>query len=269
MASALGLDKVSTRTDNVADSGRVDIGFHYNDPEENRSFLVAPIVTPAGMAEVTPGPDFFKEFSQVLIKVNVTDPAYQLAGWKGTDNDAKIDLDPNGLVAQFQWNVLTVLRPSEQDYIRVDIRLESKMVELRARVTGDTAAGEITPTRMMVRRGATVPVSVVLKDKNYAIRWTGTNDDLSQEFINTVTMTPPYSTDPRGRDYKEVIAYLYRPRTIVLGSGGIDYSILDGAAEGDVVIIPTGTHTASPNVQTLVIDKGITISGQILLEPRC
>jgi len=261
MASALGMDQFSTRTDNEKDTGRVDIGFHYNDPQENLSFMVLPVVTPKGKADVTPMAEFFKEFSQVLIKVTVTDPAYQLAGWKGTDNDAKLDLDPNGLVAPFQWNVLTVVRPSQLDYIQVDVKLESKMVELRARVTGATTAGEISPERVMVRRGQTVPVSVLLKDKNYAIRWTGTNDDLSQEFINTVTMAPPYATDPRGRDYKEVIAYLYRPRTIILGPGGIDYSIIDGASEGDVVIIPAGTHTASPRVQTLVIDKGITITG--------
>ncbi len=261
-ASDLGMDQVSTRTDNGSDTGRVDIGFHYNDPEENQTYLLILTASPSGKAVLSPTPDFQREYAQILLTATMTDPDWQLSGWTGTNDDAKRDLDANGNVSPFQWNVLTVLRPAdpdEKDYLEVGIGFESVLVELRARVIGATEAGSIVPQWEMVRRGSTADLAVTLKDRNYIVRWSGTDDDLSTLLTNEVTIQPPYSTDPRGRQFKEVTARLYKPRTWVLGPGGID-RVIDDANDGDIIVVPSGRHDAI-TTQSVYLDRGVTLTG--------
>ncbi len=260
LASTLGMDQVSTRTDNEKDTGRVDIGFHYNDPQPGQTYSLQVTVSPDGAGDLTPNaitaPLTFKQFATVYLTARATDPnTYQFKGWQGTDNDAKIELDSSGYPLDIQHNFVTM----DGNKFLV-IGYEATLIELRARITGTTSAGTINPERIMVRRGSKINLVVTLKDNHYAIRWTGSDDDLARVLTNTVTVQAPYTLDPRGREFKEVTARLFKPRTITMGPGGID-RMIEEAQDGDILVLPPGQHMGSTNsLEPLYIYRDVTLT---------
>ena len=84
LAVLLGLDKYTTRTDNVGDTGTVDLGFHYPIGQEKYKLTVKVIGGEHGT--VKPRGGSFDKFTVVTLRATA-DPGYRVA-WVGTDDDS-------------------------------------------------------------------------------------------------------------------------------------------------------------------------------------
>ena len=94
LASALGFDELTTRTDGTTDTGIVDMGFHYpiSTIPGNRHLLTVRVIGDGGTVEVV-GKDgtataegwLFDKFTEVKLLANVK-TGYELR-WFGTDDD--------------------------------------------------------------------------------------------------------------------------------------------------------------------------------------
>ena len=88
-ANIVGLDRYTTRTDNVPDAGIVDMGFHY--PGAGRYQLTVTVIGPGA---VEPLGGFYHEFSEVTL-VAAPEPGYRVRQWIGTDNDPSWNKNTN------------------------------------------------------------------------------------------------------------------------------------------------------------------------------
>jgi hypothetical protein len=139
-AVVLGLsDPYSTRTDNVFDTGPVDIGYHYRDPVPAQNYLLTTHEVPTGTAVITPASGVYKQYAQVLITA-VADDDYQFVSWQNTDDDSRVDRDPqtNQLLST-QKNIVTM--SSDKNILAF---FETIMITLRTRILAGEA-GTLTP----------------------------------------------------------------------------------------------------------------------------
>jgi hypothetical protein len=82
-AVALGLDKLSTRSDSTGDTGTVDMGFHYSVAQDKYQLTVRVIGGEHGTVKPLGGT--FDRFTVVRLQATA-DPGFQVR-WIGTDND--------------------------------------------------------------------------------------------------------------------------------------------------------------------------------------
>ncbi|MDD5326429.1 MAG: right-handed parallel beta-helix repeat-containing protein [Phycisphaerae bacterium] len=87
-AANLGLDVFTTRTDNIADAGQVDRGYHYPDSTGVEEFQLTASVT-SGEGSISPTSGTYSAGAVVTLTAT---PAvgWQVKGWSGTDNDYSI-----------------------------------------------------------------------------------------------------------------------------------------------------------------------------------
>jgi hypothetical protein len=141
----------STRTDNVKDVGRVDIGFHYNDPCAITYFDLRIYIDPVGTGlvsftdpnrnDINCPPNFYvrgyKQYAQVPLLATPIDPkVYQFKSWQGTDNDALKELT----------NIVTM-----DSNKSVRVQFETILVYLRCRVINGN--GDVSPRSISTRHG--------------------------------------------------------------------------------------------------------------------
>jgi subtilisin family serine protease len=253
-----GMNIYSTRTDNVKDSGQVDIGFHYNDRQAVVNYKLRTFVDPNGKVTIDPNTTkvhTYKQFTVVRLLAAAVDPnKYQFKTWQGTDDDSRRDVDTTGGVRHY-INTVTMDANNKQ----VTAYFEPSMVSLVTLVT--TANGSINrspapddPRRDLYTRGTVVTLTAVPDNPSYRVKWTGTDDDLSSSLVNKVTMY----TD------REVFAEFYAPRMFIVGGGGEPgaYTNLGEAIEdsrnGDVIQIHEG-EWYNMNFPFIVDGKAITI----------
>ena len=261
----LGLDTVSTRTDNESnDVNVVDIGFHYKDSTVIGTFTLIIVRTPNVGGTVTTDPDTmptFKMYSQVQLTA-VPASAYQLQSWRGTDNDA---IDSND-------NVVTML----SDKI-VYVTFETKMIELRVIIDtqGDPSVASSTftlnPNYDNVRtksyyRDALVYITCVPGNASYRIEWSGTGkngapNDGSNNLTNWVQMDAPTGQK------EEVRITFVKPRVLdVPGDYVHIQDAIDAALNKDTVVIGPGVYdideSSNDNFYLTVSGKDITLTSR-------
>jgi parallel beta-helix repeat protein len=250
-ATNLGMNIYSTRTDAVVDSGYVDIGYHYTDlTMDPNVFLSTSVIgngsiTPAGITE-------HKPYAQVFI-VATADPDSEFVSWSGTDDNTRIEIDPNGYPSKIQHNVVTL-----DTNKTVTAVFESKMVLLRTRVLpgvhGET--GTIQPRKAKrYRRGTVVNLHAEPDNPAYAIIWNGTDDDYSTLKYNTITML---------EDPEIVEVEFYEPVTHFVGDDWSTIQLaIEAAHDRDIIQIAPGTYTMWQSNEWagywLPLDKAITI----------
>ena len=88
-AANLHLNALMTRTDNVADTGQVDRGYHYPDGTGVAQFQLTTSVT-AGDGSISPASGTYAAGAVVILTAT---PAvgWQIKGWSGTDDDSSTD----------------------------------------------------------------------------------------------------------------------------------------------------------------------------------
>ena len=256
-AAALGLDALKTRTDNHADAGAADIGYHYNDSTVIGTFTLTIVRTPTVGGTVTTNPNTmptFKMYSQVQLTAHPTS-AYQVQSWSGTDNDATDSND----------NVVTMLCNKV-----VYVTFETKMIELRVIIDaqGDpsvaTSTFTLNPDYNDVRtksyyRGTLVYITCVPGNANYRIEWSGTGkngapNDGSNDLTNWVLMDAPTGQKEEVRITFVEPDFLDVPRQYVHIQDAID-----AARNKDTIVISPGTYDISESSND---DFFLTISGK-------
>ncbi len=119
LASQAGLSGFITRTDNVGDTGQVDMGFHY--APIGRYELKVTIV--GGHGTVTPASGLYHEFQEVTL-VAIPEEGYRVKQWIGTDvdpswntNTAVVTMDSGAdvnITVEFELDVTrTLLVPTD------------------------------------------------------------------------------------------------------------------------------------------------------------
>ncbi|MCP4456011.1 MAG: hypothetical protein GY809_31530, partial [Planctomycetes bacterium] len=267
LAVDLGMNMSSTRTDNLPDelgdmdSGVVDIGFHYNDPEPAHYYVM---VTSAAMATtgattdkavVEPLGGMYVQYSQILLTATATEPNdFMFKAWQNTDDDARIDLTQAGRPKAVQTNVVTM---TEEKFITA--WYEAVEIELRVVVDESRGNGRMNIRKQPVVRGETVTLIATPDQDRFRVEWHNTNDDYITGMINTVTIEPPFKLDPSGREIKEVRVEFFTPRILSVPEqfGHIQQAI-DAANSGDIIVLAPQS-TAYRVAHGYNVTKAITI----------
>ena len=166
-AMQLGLDAYTTRTDNVADAGVVDMGFHY--PGEGRYTLTVDVI--GGNGRVEPLGGNYHEFSTVTL-VATPDPGYRVRQWIGTDNDPAWNENTNTVTLNAGDRFVTV--EFERNVTR-NILVPAEFPTLDAAV----AAASPGDTNIILSQGVHVissPQGIDMSSKNIRIMSTNPSD---------------------------------------------------------------------------------------------
>jgi len=244
-ANSLGMHLYSTRTDNYVDPngnkdlGRVDIGYHYDDPLPVGQFY---LYTYAINGSISPPSGSYSQYSQVPLEA-APSPGYRLKSWSGTDDDTSWELN----------NIVTM-----DSYKYVVVEFETIMVELRARVVG--GMGTVEPRLGTYVRGRVVGLTTTPANPSHRVIWTGTDDDTLTVLTNTVTMV---------NDLHIVEVRFYAPRTLNVPG---DYTNLqhaiDDAMDGDIVVIAPADEPYLTVDGFYIYGKAITITSANPDEPN-
>ncbi len=237
---ALQMNTYTTRTDGVADAGRVDIGAHF--PAIPAKLVQLDItVVAAGVpvdpnlahGRVEPASGLYRQYEVVRLKARPND-GYRVKTWSGTDDDSLKGSD----------NTITLVANAT---VKVEFE-KTPLYQLRTEVIG--GHGTIAPH---LRRGeyypdGTVVTLVAAPDQTYIVdRWAGTDDDLSWSATNTVTMNSD----------KEVTVIFRRPRSLHVPGQYLSISQAIEAAypHGDTILVGPGTYSGGNDFD----GKAITI----------
>jgi parallel beta-helix repeat protein/predicted outer membrane repeat protein len=258
-ASSLGMNIYSTRTDNIKDSGFVDMGYHYNDPCAAVMFTLTTSISPALSGWIDPVndvPHSYPQYAQVQLTATADSNSYWFKAWHGTDDDGRKDVNENAEPVNPQLNIVTM--DSDKS---VAAEFEKINVSLTVRITSGQGSISVNPPpndprRDLYRRGTVVTITVTPANPSNRIKWIGSDDDTSRQLVNTVTMTAN----------KIVNIELRQPRTLIVGGGGIPGAYTNfgdairGSQDGDTIVVHEGRWTWTwSNDVWLIQGKDITI----------
>jgi hypothetical protein len=250
LASIIGLNTYTTRTDSGPDSGIVDMGYHYRfftAPQYKLTInasgvnVIEPIVSPPDYSR------FYNWYTTVHLTVGGYDPSNYQVQWTGTDDDSLTG--PNNTVTM-DGNKVVTARLVKSKYnltIKVDGgngRLFAEWVE-----NGTPHTIEAPRTNYPIKFGTVVQL-VAEPAEGYRVgRWSGSDNDTSRDPNNTVTINSD----------RTVTVEFEQPATInVPGDYSSIQQALDAAEEGDTILIAPGTYTTSTGY--LIYNKAVTIS---------
>ena len=259
--SEFNTTSLTTRIDHIADSGRVDMGYHYNAgiPVSQNQLTIEVIDDGWGtngrlIAEGWGDDAFVIEAPDTRIvnrgrTVNLRalpDPGYRVRMWVNTNDDASGE--PN--------NTATV----DVDKT-VSVQFETILPSLTTYVIGD---GTISPAgRHIYDPNTVVHLTATPNYPTYAIIWTGTDDDYSTLADNTVTLY---------NEHKEVYVEFYEPNLIEVAGDWTDIEFaIASAHDRDIVRIMPGTYDAIHSGEyggwIVIDDKAITLTSSNYDDP--
>ncbi len=205
LASVLGLDIYTTRSDSVMDQGIVNLGYHHR-PFEPEYFLLQTAVYPSGLDSlfgyyptITPyQPEgiLVKQYTQLELKIQPEPPTGYDVIWTGTDDDENTT-----------WqNTVTVDKKRKA----VTAQFTKAGFKLDTQVTVDPEllpgfAAEITPSSGFILPLTRVRLSVTPPPAGFQVRWSGTDKDGIVDSVNYVTMV----RDTKVRAWYEKIEVKY------------------------------------------------------------
>jgi len=247
---------LTTRTDLVADTGIVDIGYHYlagsvgsagQYPLTIEVYQYSAVEGGHGRLKAKPLPLNSTQFDindpntiQVnqgtIVDLNTfnIDPGFKVLSWSGTDNDTSTALT-NTVTMNSGKTVIVTFAPNGMYYLTVNV----------------TGNGTVDPNgRHLYAAGAVIPLIATPNNPGDTIIWTGTDNDNTDANNNTVTMSMN----------RIVNVQFYTPRVLRVG-GGSEYSTIqaaiDAAHERDIIIL-------MPSDQPYYTQAGYTIDGRNL-----
>lgn len=263
-----------TRTDNVEDTGDIDLGYHYNDPDAAVDYTITLVFTPnaaSASTTVTTDPNNTavtttvtrKQFAEIVLTVTPTE--YDLTGWQGTIDDANLGYDDS---SGTYTNV--VLADNSKN---VEMTFKLVMIELRFLVWtgGSEPVAVMTPETgfgFEARRGTKVPLHAEPYNPSHAIIWHNTDDDSLITQDNTKTLL-----DPDGDGRETVYVQMYSPQ-IWYVANDMNYPLIqmtiDDANPRDIIEITPGTydiHDSSQDHPRIEVNKVVTVKSSDPTDP--
>jgi len=190
----------TTRTDNVQDTGTVDIGFHYRNSGDVTPYYLW-TAAPDGHGTISPqcdpGDCSYPPFAEVALTAT-PDAGYRVSEWVNTDDDDSVD--PNNIVTMDEHKtvanqVSVMFEPRPERDLTVKIANEGGRVSV-FRPDGtyygeayyDEVQRQFIDVQLSVYEGQVVRLEAV-PDPNHLLKtWHETDDDSSSELINYVTV---------------------------------------------------------------------------------
>jgi predicted outer membrane repeat protein len=245
LASVLGMDTYTTRTDGIFDANIVDMGYHYRHGATTYT-LTAVVIGGHGTVE-PPSAKIHYGYENNVITLNaIPDDGYRLKKWTGTDNDYSTDFT----------NTVTL---TEDRYVTVEFEM-IPMYSLTATVIG--GHGSIDPTGGTYPGGSTV-ILTATPDTDYRVkRWNGTDKDSSTAKTNEVTM-----------DSNTVVTVEFEHTQVLYVGDGAHYpriqDAIDASKEGDTIIISEANQPYVTSWGYTVNGKNLTITSAHPDDPCC
>ena len=237
-ASVLDMNGYTTRTDGNTDSGIVDMGYHYLPSAVQKYNLNFTTIAVAGLdtghqpriVDPNPASGLVNWYSVVRLRVSTPPAGYQVI-WSGTDND-----DANGTnntVFMDRARTVTVT------YVKNEFNLTAGVIG---------GNGTITPTDANYPRGTVVTLTADPCEGYRVKRWTGTDNDASYAFTNTVTMNSD----------RTVTVEFETPRVLTVPGNYTDIqSAIEAALPSDTIKVTSGVYHIN---STIDVNKEITIT---------
>jgi len=243
-------DRYTTRTDGVGDVNIVDMGYHHliaSMPWLNVIVVDAngsPVDPSLALGYVEPNDRPYPEDAEVDL---IAHPDYgcRIKEWTGTDDDSSTE--PNNTVTMTEDKTVTVQFEHKPVYtLTVDV------------VDGNNGTFEVEPTPVDYNTVTdvysyfehTVVRLTAIPDPNYRVKkWTGTDDDLSIDPNNTVTMD----------GNRNVTVNFELPQTIkvsVLDEPNAIQNAIDTARSRDTLVVGAGRYAGGINLR----GKDITVT---------
>jgi hypothetical protein len=174
------------------------------------------------------------------ITVNLSalaDASYRVWYWSGTDNDGSTSAH-NEVTMDSDKTVAVAFEPDGLYYLTVHI----------------IGNGMVTPSgRTLHAPGEVVTLTAAPTDPTQVVIWSGTDDDFSESYQNTITM----------HAHTDVYAQFYSPRTLyVPGEYPTIQAAIDDADDRDIIEL-AATGADQPYVTSggyWIIDRSITIT---------
>ena len=239
LASVLGFEGYTTRTDSGPDEGIVDMGYHHPMFDTqlmelnfravvNPDLGVMPVIDPCGIT-------YYTQYTTVTLTVSDPPANYQVE-WSGSDND----------------NLLTTTNTIHMDTNKnVVVGFVKNYCILNVNVVAH-GGFEVSPepdANGVYPRDTVVTITAV-PDAGYRVKkWTGTADDTSLALKNTVVMDGD----------KTVTIEFEKPSVISVPGGDVGslQAAIDNAKELDTIILLGGTYRVQRGFD--IIGKNIII----------
>jgi len=240
LASNVGMDLYTTRTDGVFDSGVVDLGYHYQQGLPRYDLTVTVLEDPNnpgifGYVEPNSGAYYADE---VVTLTAYPDPNYRVRAWYGTDNDSSTALTN------------TVTMTEDKD---VAVEFEPIPKYQLAVIAGEHGSVEVDPIQTSYFDGTVVTLTAIPEQGYYVKGW----------YDESGTLLSIGRVLPVVMDRDKIIRVEFKlPRTITVGSGG-DYGTIqeavDAARNGDTIVLYEGTYNPPYGYQA---GQGIDFKGR-------
>jgi len=258
LASVLGMDTYTTRTDTVPDSGIVDMGYHYNAFTIPRYELT---FTSIGVNVIEPDiynpsyDGFYNWYTTVRLTVdsNSYDSSRYQILWTGTDDDSLTG--PTNTVIMDGDKVVTArLVQTKYD---LTIAVDGGNGRLSARWLEDGVTRTIrAPATDSIKLGTVVQLEATPAEGYRVRKWIGTDNDASRAPENTLS--------------------IYSNRTVRVGFGPPvtltvprDYptiqNAINAAETGDTIVVYPGIYYG-PQIE---LNKHVTIMSEHPGDPCC
>ncbi|MBN1391347.1 MAG: S8 family serine peptidase [Sedimentisphaerales bacterium] len=271
LASLIGMP-LTTRTDYVADTGIVDMGYHYKAGlgVVNKYQLTIEVIDRG-----------YGAFGTVEANIPPMTPPIKISGTFDVNQGRVVDLhaDPNTDWEVLQWTGTDYLpvHPADRNYNTVTMNSHKTVTvefgphnafKLITHVIGDGVLKYIDPNGDTVAHpGQTIHppdtiVSLVAVSYNPSevIIWTGTDDDFSDSVNNSVTMNA----------HKEVSVQFYSPRILyVPGDYPSIQLAIDAASDRDIVEISSAPQPYYTHLGFTINGKAVTITSSNPDDPCC
>ncbi len=231
LASVLGMDTYTTRTDGIFDDSNVDMGYHYRHATTAYT-LTAVVIDGNGTVEPNSKTIFYGYENNVITLTAIPEYGYKVKQWTNTDND-------------YSTNLTNTVTLTEDKYVTVEF-VRIPLYQLTTSVIGGHGSIDLDPTAVDNKYlgGTTVDLTAI-PDTGYRVKqWNGTDNDSLKTKDNKVTI-----------DSNATVTVEFE-HTQVLQVPGKYSSIqqaLDAAGDGDTIVVSTGIWGTS---------QGYTIRGK-------
>ncbi|MCF7972370.1 MAG: right-handed parallel beta-helix repeat-containing protein [Phycisphaerae bacterium] len=257
------MDAYTTRTgsdgidvDGVFDSGRVDLGYHYQEVAQywlttevlpSEDGLIHGVVTPQKKAV------FSNLQDNVVVVTAIPDPGYKVKQWAGTDNNNTIST-VNTVTMTQDVNVTVTFEKAARYYFTTEV----------VNTNDGRPHGQLVPQNGWVDEGTTVKLTAMPEAGYEVSQWIGSVDDTSKSAVNFVLV------DANNLVVRVKFAALTAKNVLTVPS---DYTTiqaaLTAAGTGDTIVVDPGVYQSGEGSFLITLTKDVTITSRFPSDPCC